>query len=610
MSFTRYAPVAVPVIVALICLIIMLSNHDSHQIYQKPNGLDYQNDDLVNEVYDFLRASRYDDSINYEDEDFDSKRDVLSDNTPTKYTSNDRPRNISFADPSVDRAHSEKLFVLPSDFNRMMSRAFDGDDEHKNIPEFLNPAPPTPSVGQTYSPMLSAESRDPGSDSEVSNMMSQAFDDDSQNIAFSVEPSVNIAPPMPSISTEDEANLYLYPAHSMLSAESSDSESDLVDQIHSIYSQTHRILSDITEDSDENDDVNDNVDPNYSIYNPNIHRGPEDSDSTEDIDEKDDVKDTDHESTGWACKTCTYINSPLLNSCEMCYTPKNHIQNDSPFMAAADPIVDEIVDQIFDDPNPDINVDQIHDNHDRHHHSTEDNEEKHVSDQESDEKVCAICFDDLSPESRKTVTGECNHNHIFHTDCMDTWIKRKNICPLCRAEWKPKVFVSDNLEAVLIKWFNKLNFAPKRASNMARGFIEGLKANTDLDDKDNFVEDLNGSPDDSELVEMLSKLIIDTGNFDQSVIKNYVFNLLNSCLDDMYPQWQFQDNNGNWRDFYGVAGERAELAYSQRDVKAQPATVDVACRNCAWRGYSFDFENMIETSLANRDNWFRIRRTH
>eukprot|EP01083_Nonionella_stella_P179207 635606_1 len=469
MSFTRYAPIAVPVIVALICLIIMLSNHDSHQIYQKPNGLDYQNDDLVNEVYDFLRASRYDDSINYEDEDLDSKRDVLSDNTPTKYTSNDRPRNISFADPSVDRAHSEKLFVLPSDFNRMMSRAFDGDDEHKNIPEFLNPAPPTPSVGQTYSPMLSAESRDPGSDSEVSNMMSQASDEPSPNhvahlpppyhvahlpppyhVAHltqstdsedsdSDEPSTNSAPPTPylypappmsSVNTEDEANLPFYPDPSMPFAESSDS---------------------------------------------------------------------DHESTGWACKTCTYINSPLLNSCEMCYTPKNHIQNDSPFMAAADPIVDEIVDQIFDDPNPDINVDQIHDNHDRHHHSTEDNEEKHVSDQESDEKVCAICFDDLSPESRKTVTGECNHNHIFHTDCMDTWIKRKNICPLCRAEWKPKVFVSDNLEAVLIKWFNKLNFAPKRASNMARGFIEGLKANTDLDDKDNFVEDLNGSPDDSEL---------------------------------------------------------------------------------------------------------------
>eukprot|EP01083_Nonionella_stella_P033438 91549_1 len=577
MSFTRYAPVAVPVIVALICLIIMLSNHDSHQIYQKPNGLDYQNDDLVNEVYDFLRASRYDDSINYEDEDFDSKRDVLSDNTPTKYNSDDNPRNIGFADPNGFKS---------------VIQAFD-----EPSPIHIVPSPPSVTTEYKHNPM-------PYTDSEDS-----AFDDGSQNIAF-VEPSVNIAPPMPSISTEDEANLYLYPAHSMLSAESSDSESDLVDQIHSIYSQTHRILSDITEDSDENDDVNDNVDPNYSIYNPNIHRGPEDSDSTEDIDEKDDVKDTDHESTGWACKTCTYINSPLLNSCEMCYTPKNHIQNDSPFMAAADPIVDEIVDQIFDDPNPDINVDQIHDNHDRHHHSTEDNEEKHVSDQESDEKVCAICFDDLSPESRKTVTGECNHNHIFHTDCMDTWIKRKNICPLCRAEWKPKVFVSDNLEAVLIKWFNKLNFAPKRASNMARGFIEGLKANTDLDDKDNFVEDLNGSPDDSELVEMLSKLIIDTGNFDQSVIKNYVFNLLNSCLDDMYPQWQFQDNNGNWRDFYGVAGERAELAYSQRDVKAQPATVDVACRNCAWRGYSFDFENMIETSLANRDNWFRIRRTH
>eukprot|EP01083_Nonionella_stella_P033440 91554_1 len=557
MSFTRYAPVAVPVIVALICLIIMLSNHDSHQIYQKPNGLDYQNDDLVNEVYDFLRASRYDDSINYEDEDFDSKRDVLSDNTPTKYNSDDNPRNIGFADPngfkSVIQAFDEPspIHIVPSppsvttEYKHNPMPYTDSEDSASDEPSPNHVAhlPPPYHVAHLPPPYHVAHLPPPY---HVAHLTQSTDSEDSD----SDEPSTNSVPPMPylypappmsSVNTEDEANLPFYPDPSMPFAESSDS---------------------------------------------------------------------DHESTGWACKTCTYINSPLLNSCEMCYTPKNHIQNDSPFMAAADPIVDEIVDQIFDDPNPDINVDQIHDNHDRHHHSTEDNEEKHVSDQESDEKVCAICFDDLSPESRKTVTGECNHNHIFHTDCMDTWIKRKNICPLCRAEWKPKVFVSDNLEAVLIKWFNKLNFAPKRASNMARGFIEGLKANTDLDDKDNFVEDLNGSPDDSELVEMLSKLIIDTGNFDQSVIKNYVFNLLNSCLDDMYPQWQFQDNNGNWRDFYGVAGERAELAYSQRDVKAQPATVDVACRNCAWRGYSFDFENMIETSLANRDNWFRIRRTH
>eukprot|EP01083_Nonionella_stella_P033439 91552_1 len=506
MSFTRYAPVAVPVIVALICLIIMLSNHDSHQIYQKPNGLDYQNDDLVNEVYDFLRASRYDDSINYEDEDFDSKRDVLSDNTPTKYNSDDNPRNIGFADPNGFKS---------------VIQAFD-----EPSPIHIVPSPPSVTTEYKHNPM-------PYTDSEDS-----AFDDGSQNIAF-VEPSVNIAPPMPSISTEDEANLYLYPAHSMLSAESSDSESDLVDQIHSIYSQTHRILSDITEDSDENDDVNDNVDPNYSIYNPNIHRGPEDSDSTEDIDEKDDVKDTDHESTGWACKTCTYINSPLLNSCEMCYTPKNHTQN----------------------------VDHILPNHDHHHHTAEDSEEKDVSDDESDdesvENLCAICFDDLSPESRKTVTGECNHNHIFHTDCMDTWIKRKNICPLCRAEWKPKVFVSDNLEAVLIKKFIKLNYSPKQAMELAGSFTERLKARQDLDDKDNFVEDLSESPDDSEIVEMLSELIKNTTHIDQSAIKIYTFNILNSCLDDMYPKWQYF-NNGDWHDFYDLAGERAESAYSQR----------------------------------------------
>lgn len=41
---------------------------------------------------------------------------------------------------------------------------------------------------------------------------------------------------------------------------------------------------------------------------------------------------------------------------------------------------------------------------------------------------CAICLNDLNSEARRKLP--CGH--IFHKKCVNTWLARKNICPLCR----------------------------------------------------------------------------------------------------------------------------------------------------------------------------------
>lgn len=41
---------------------------------------------------------------------------------------------------------------------------------------------------------------------------------------------------------------------------------------------------------------------------------------------------------------------------------------------------------------------------------------------------CPICLDKLYKE--KSVIISCNH--IFHKDCLEKWLSRKEICPLCK----------------------------------------------------------------------------------------------------------------------------------------------------------------------------------
>lgn len=46
---------------------------------------------------------------------------------------------------------------------------------------------------------------------------------------------------------------------------------------------------------------------------------------------------------------------------------------------------------------------------------------------------CVICIDEF--QSKEKVTQlKCNKMHIFHMDCLLSWIRKNQICPICRQE--------------------------------------------------------------------------------------------------------------------------------------------------------------------------------
>ncbi|XP_047965883.1 brassinosteroid-responsive RING protein 1-like [Salvia hispanica] len=52
------------------------------------------------------------------------------------------------------------------------------------------------------------------------------------------------------------------------------------------------------------------------------------------------------------------------------------------------------------------------------------------------EKGCSICLECI--EGRDEVRELCNCTHLFHRDCLDTWIDEGQVtCPLCRSMLLP-----------------------------------------------------------------------------------------------------------------------------------------------------------------------------
>lgn len=49
-------------------------------------------------------------------------------------------------------------------------------------------------------------------------------------------------------------------------------------------------------------------------------------------------------------------------------------------------------------------------------------------DSTKDESTCSICL-----EIYTTVVAQTNCDHIFHFDCLKSWLRLKNKCPLCQA---------------------------------------------------------------------------------------------------------------------------------------------------------------------------------
>ena len=52
---------------------------------------------------------------------------------------------------------------------------------------------------------------------------------------------------------------------------------------------------------------------------------------------------------------------------------------------------------------------------------------------ESEVEDCSICLDKFKDTPKKQVAQlNCSNMHIFHVDCIETWVDTNNICPLCR----------------------------------------------------------------------------------------------------------------------------------------------------------------------------------
>ncbi len=50
---------------------------------------------------------------------------------------------------------------------------------------------------------------------------------------------------------------------------------------------------------------------------------------------------------------------------------------------------------------------------------------------------CAICRCSLIDNDNNIVIGKCGH--AFHEKpCLESWLKKKNVCPLCNKKWEVK----------------------------------------------------------------------------------------------------------------------------------------------------------------------------
>lgn len=53
---------------------------------------------------------------------------------------------------------------------------------------------------------------------------------------------------------------------------------------------------------------------------------------------------------------------------------------------------------------------------------------------------CIICRNNLNEESIFSTSIDINIKkgccgHVFHTECLDPWLKKFNKCPFCFADW-------------------------------------------------------------------------------------------------------------------------------------------------------------------------------
>lgn len=61
----------------------------------------------------------------------------------------------------------------------------------------------------------------------------------------------------------------------------------------------------------------------------------------------------------------------------------------------------------------------------------------HQQDQSEDSNYCVICLESFSHGETCRVFPVCSH--IFHSGCIDAWLKDHLTCPVCRISCQPNV---------------------------------------------------------------------------------------------------------------------------------------------------------------------------
>jgi len=58
---------------------------------------------------------------------------------------------------------------------------------------------------------------------------------------------------------------------------------------------------------------------------------------------------------------------------------------------------------------------------------------KHITIEEDNENICITCLNHFK-EGEDVIVLPCNDTHMFHSECIVTWLKMSVHCPLCKAD--------------------------------------------------------------------------------------------------------------------------------------------------------------------------------
>uniref|UniRef100_A0A914CDS4 RING-type domain-containing protein n=1 Tax=Acrobeloides nanus TaxID=290746 RepID=A0A914CDS4_9BILA len=70
--------------------------------------------------------------------------------------------------------------------------------------------------------------------------------------------------------------------------------------------------------------------------------------------------------------------------------------------------------------------------------------------QQYENDSCRICMANFDEEPRNLIRVPCNGYHIFHEDCIKSWLRNSGTCPICRSRFSDDLITTNTggLEAV------------------------------------------------------------------------------------------------------------------------------------------------------------------